>query len=292
MELRDIEIFLVLSEELHFARTADRLHVTASRVSHAIRTQERRIGARLFERTSRTVRLTLVGEQLARDLRPAYQQILDAIDAATTTAHTGPQTLTIGVMGPQSWMIRDLVDRFRHRHPTTRLVERDLNPIDPLTPLRSGTIDLAHLWLPVDEPDISTGPITHTSPLALILDAGHPYASRQALVLEDYGDLVFPAHRSPIPARMEAAFQPVRTPSGRPIPRGTTVDNWDDLLKAVHSGHIVAATAAEAAQFYPWPGLVYIPVRDAPPVRWGLAWRADDRNPLIRDLANAVDTGA
>ncbi|MFE7795361.1 LysR family transcriptional regulator [Streptomyces sp. NPDC057460] len=56
MELRDIGIFLTPAEELYFGRTAERLHVTPSRVSHAIKKQERRIGAPLFERTSCTVR--------------------------------------------------------------------------------------------------------------------------------------------------------------------------------------------------------------------------------------------
>ena len=46
MELRDIEVFLTLAEELHFGRTAERLHVTPARVSQAIKKQERAIGAR------------------------------------------------------------------------------------------------------------------------------------------------------------------------------------------------------------------------------------------------------
>lgn len=62
VELRDIEIFLVLAEELHFGRTAQRLHVSQARVSQAIKKQERRIGAELFTRTSRTVHLTEVGQ--------------------------------------------------------------------------------------------------------------------------------------------------------------------------------------------------------------------------------------
>ncbi|MCA2221070.1 helix-turn-helix domain-containing protein [Nonomuraea aurantiaca] len=58
MELRDIEIFLTLCEELHFGRTAERLHVTPARVSQAIKKQERRVGAALFERDNRRVALT------------------------------------------------------------------------------------------------------------------------------------------------------------------------------------------------------------------------------------------
>ena len=69
MELRDIEIFL--------------MHVSVARVSQAIKKQERRIGAGLFERTSRQVRLTPLGRQLRDDLLPGYQQIQSAIAKAT-----------------------------------------------------------------------------------------------------------------------------------------------------------------------------------------------------------------
>ncbi|MFI9103672.1 LysR family transcriptional regulator [Streptomyces fildesensis] len=288
MELRDIEIFLTLAEELHFGRTAERLHITPSRVSHVIKKQERRIGAPLFERTSRTVRLTPAGEQLSQALRPAYRQILDGIDEVSASVRGSGGTLTLGTMGPQGWMIRDTVERFQSRHPAVRLVHSELSTVDPLTPLRSGEIDVAHLWLPVREPDITVGPVTHTSPIMLIMATTHPYADRESVCLEDYGELTFLAHRSPIPASMEEVFQPFRTPSGRPIARGPEVAEWDDILKVISAGQAVGATAAEAARFYPWPNLVYVPVRDAAPCRWAFAWRTDSHNPLVRALAEAA----
>ncbi|MGW8882036.1 LysR family transcriptional regulator, partial [Streptomyces mirabilis] len=73
MELRDIEIFLTLAEELHFGRTAARLHVSPARVSQAIKKQERRIGGALFDRTSHHVRLTPLGRQLYDDLLPVHR---------------------------------------------------------------------------------------------------------------------------------------------------------------------------------------------------------------------------
>lgn len=289
MELREIEIFLTLAEELHFGRTAERLHITASRVSHAIKKQERRVGAPLFERTSRTVRLTPVGDQLYRSLHPAYRQIVDGIEEVAAAARTSGGTLTLATMGPQGWMIHDIIERFQGRHPGVQLVHRDLNPVDPLTRLRSGEIDVAHLWLPVREPAIVVGPITHTSPVVLALAVTHPYADRDSVCLEDYGDLTFVAHRSPLPASMEEVFQPFRTPSGRLVPRGPVVANWDDQLKAVTASQTVIACPAEAARFYPWPNLVYLTVRDAPPCRWAFAWHTANDNPLIRALTAATD---
>jgi len=78
MERRDAEIFLTLAEELHFGRTAERLFVSQARVSQSIKKLERRIGAPLFERTSRHVALTPIGRQLHRDIGPAYRRISGA----------------------------------------------------------------------------------------------------------------------------------------------------------------------------------------------------------------------
>lgn len=107
MELRDIEIFLTLADELHFGRTAERLHISQPRVSQAIKQQERRIGAPLFERSSRKVALTPIGERFHADLKLGYRHIQDAVSAATAAArgHTG--TLTLGTMGALAHAIED-----------------------------------------------------------------------------------------------------------------------------------------------------------------------------------------
>jgi DNA-binding transcriptional LysR family regulator len=285
MELRDIEIFLALAEELHFGRTAQRLHVTRSRVSHAIKQQERRIGAALFERTSRTVRLTPAGEQLYQVLRPAYQGIMDGIEKVSASVGETGGTLTLGTTGPQAWMISHIAERFKARYPAVQLVHRDLNPLDPITPLREGKLDVAHLWLPVGEPDITVGPITHISPIVLTMAAIHPYADRESVSMEDYGDLTFVSHQGLLPASMEKTFQPVRTPSGRLIARGPVVSSWYDILRAASSGQAVIPLAAENARFYPWPNLVYRPVRDAPPALFAFAWHTANTNPAIRAFA-------
>ncbi|WP_030443581.1 LysR family transcriptional regulator [Actinoplanes subtropicus] len=86
MELRDIEIFLTLAEELHFGRTAERLRVSSARVSQSIKQQERRIGGALFERTSRSVRLTPLGRRFRDRLDAGYREIAAGLDEAATIA--------------------------------------------------------------------------------------------------------------------------------------------------------------------------------------------------------------
>jgi hypothetical protein len=91
---------------------------------------------------------------------------------------------------------------------------------------------------------------------------------------------------------MEETFQPFRTPSGRLVPRGPVVATWDDELKAVTGGHAVIAAAAEATGFYSRPGLVWVPVRDAPRCQWAFVWRTADQNPLIRAFTAAAADAA
>ena len=78
VELRELRIFLMLVEELHFGRTAERLGISQPGVSEAVRVLESRLGVKVFDRTSRRVHLTPAGEDLKRHLAPA----LAALDQA------------------------------------------------------------------------------------------------------------------------------------------------------------------------------------------------------------------
>jgi DNA-binding transcriptional LysR family regulator len=84
----ELRALLTLADEYHFARTAERLGLTPSRASQLIRKLETRIGAPLFDRTSRRVQLTPVGSQLCRELRPVYDQIANAKTTARRTSRT------------------------------------------------------------------------------------------------------------------------------------------------------------------------------------------------------------
>jgi DNA-binding transcriptional LysR family regulator len=83
VELRDIEIFLTLAEELHFGRAAERLHVSQARISQAVNQQERRLGGARFDRSNRRqIRLTPLGRQLRDDLQPIYAGLHDSLERA------------------------------------------------------------------------------------------------------------------------------------------------------------------------------------------------------------------
>jgi DNA-binding transcriptional LysR family regulator len=165
--------FQTLAEELHFRRTAERLHVSQARVSQAIKKQERRIGGALFERTSRQVTLTPLGRQLHDDLRAGYDTIQAGLARATGAARGVTGTLRIGTMGAVSHLIRQLVDHFLIHNPGCDVMVPEIHFSDPFGPLRRNEADIVVLWRPVREPDLIEGSIVLTEGRALAVCAGH-----------------------------------------------------------------------------------------------------------------------
>ncbi|WP_219951624.1 LysR family transcriptional regulator [Dickeya zeae] len=79
-ELTDLNIFATLAEELNFTRAAIRLETSQSALSHALKRLEKRLGVRLLARTTRQVTLTQAGEQLYKNLRPAFDSIAEGLN--------------------------------------------------------------------------------------------------------------------------------------------------------------------------------------------------------------------
>ncbi|NUT35339.1 MAG: LysR family transcriptional regulator [Hamadaea sp.] len=291
MELRDIEIFLVLADELHFGRAADRLHVSPARVSQAIKKQERRIGGPLFERTSRHVALTPLGRQLRADLQVAYKLLHDGIETAAAAARGQTGTLTLGTLVNHAAKITPVVDLFRSRHPDCELRIREITFSDPFTALRSGHIDVALLWLPVREPDLTAGPVVHIEPMSLAVATTHPLAARDVVEVEDLAGLTVPASESAIPDYWEYAHTPRTTPAGHPIHRGVAVATVEEALTVIAAGDLVALIGRHAVTSHPRPGITYVPVSDAHHLRYAPIWRTAAESPLVRAFAQAARDG-
>ncbi|CAM5287665.1 LysR family transcriptional regulator OS=Streptomyces tendae OX=1932 GN=GUR47_32225 PE=3 SV=1 [Streptomyces tendae] len=289
MEMRDIEIFLTLTEELHFGRTATRLYVSQARVSQAIKAQERRIGGPLFVRSSRSVRLTPLGERLARELRVGYDGIQRALAEATATAGRVEGTLTIGVMGALGHELAPLVSRFTARHPGCRVDFREVHFSDPFTALRQGRTDAALLWLPVREPDLTVGPVVLTEGRVLAVGADHVLAGRAEAGLEDLGDHPVPALGWELPESWTAAMLPARTPLGRPVaPAGPPVTSFHEVLTHVAAGTGVCPLNAHVLRYYTHPGVRFVPMPDAPATEWALVRRTGAEPAPLRAFAGFV----
>src|SRR5438445_13334887 len=123
MDIREVEAFLAVAEELHFGRAATKLHVTTSRVSQSVRSLERRVGAPLFERSTRRVNLTPLGERLLADLRPAYLGMEAALRTARGIARQQSASLRVAFATSMPRLIcTEVIEAFQEHHPHCRVL--------------------------------------------------------------------------------------------------------------------------------------------------------------------------
>ncbi|WP_137991572.1 LysR family transcriptional regulator [Streptomyces vilmorinianum] len=292
LERHELEAFLTLAEELHFGRTAERLGVSTGRISQTVKKLERRVGTPLFERTSRSVRLTPVGSRLRDDLRPAHRQILAALERATAAGRGVHGTLRAGFAAPWNGeLLTAAADAFLARHPGCEIQVREV-PLDGgFRPLHDGELDLQLTAFPVREPGLTSGPVLTTEPRVLLVPAAHPLARRKSVGLEDLADLAglpLITAAGANPGYWLDTHYPRRTPAGAVIPRGPVAASWQEVLSHVSAGSGVSLGAARGAQYHPRPGIAYVPVRDAPPVEYGLVWPAAAENALTRAFVAVV----
>jgi DNA-binding transcriptional LysR family regulator len=274
VELREIEIFLALAEELHFGRTAERLYLSQARVSQAIRALERFVGGRLFERTSRRVRLTPLAEVLVERLRPAYQEINQAFQSARDLAGgiVGELRLAVPSLAAGGPAIGRIIATFERRYPGSRVLVQETGSVDALADLRRGELDLMVVWLPVSQPDLTIGPGLTRQERALLVRQGHPLAARGHATVEDLADHPVSHMEGILLPETAEAWIGRRTPSGRAIETRPLGGGAVHTLAMVASGAIVHPTVASFSDHYRHPEVTQVPLQGLPPAESALAW--------------------
>jgi DNA-binding transcriptional LysR family regulator len=291
VERREIEIFLAVADELHFTRAAERLRVSTARVSQTIKQLERRVGVPLFERSSRRVALTPVGQRLYEDLRPAYEQIQTGVERAVRAGREVRGRLRVGFVGAAAGQfVLDAARVFQARHPDCDVQIRENQVTDAFGPLRADEIDVLLTTLPVSEPDLTTGPVLFCEDVLLAVSARHPFARRASIAFAEVTrDTVLGAPPGQ-PAYRDAATVAARTPDGRAVRRGPPFSTIQEMLALVGAGRGVYPVPAQALRFYVRPDVAYVPIPDAPPVEWVLVWRTAGNTPRIRAFGQAMRT--
>jgi len=276
MERQDIEVFLALAQELHFARTAQRLRVAPASVSQTIKKLERRFGAPLFTRTTRRVDLTPLGRQLLDELGPAYAQVQTAIARATATGHGTTGELNLGYMSAAvARLVLTLVDAFHARTPDCRVNIRETALADLYGPLRRTEVDLSILPLPVSEPDLTVGPVLLSEAAVLAVPTGHHLAERVHLTPGDLTGQTF-LFAQDLPGYWIEHHLPV----ARSAARITLLPGFQEILAYVTAGHGVAVVGAQAERLYPRPGLTFVPIAGGLTSDYALTWRTGDLGAL------------
>ncbi len=184
---------VAVAETNNFTRAAERCRVVQSALSHQIARLERELGARLFERTSRRVRLTPAGAAFL----PAARQCLDAAEraAAEVAAAVGEVRgrLAVGLIPTVAAVdIPGALRDFRRRYPQVRVSLRVGGSEHLAEQVGEGAVDVAFLGLPTTaRPQGVAARVLARDRLVAVVAPDHPLAGEPAVGLRRLSSEVF-----------------------------------------------------------------------------------------------------
>ncbi|MFE5402890.1 LysR family transcriptional regulator [Streptomyces sp. NPDC056580] len=186
MDLRQLEYFVAVAEEQNFTRAAERVHISQSGVSAQIRQLERELGAELFDRSARTVTLTVAGKAALEHARSALAAAGAVGQAVGEVTDLIRGRLTVGmVIGCTLTPLFDALATFHQAHPGVEisLVEDSSDRL--IEKVRASTIDLALIGAATAAPDGLEALTLISERLVAAVPAGHPLAKQRRVALRD-----------------------------------------------------------------------------------------------------------
>ncbi|WP_405667422.1 LysR family transcriptional regulator [Streptomyces sp. NBC_01166] len=273
MELRTLQYFVAVAEELHFGRAATRLHMSQPPLSRAIKQLEAELGALLLVRSPAGVTLTPVGTLLLDEAR-ALLDHADRVRMHVTAAAAGA-TITVGILGDSTDLAATrLAAAYRRSHPGIDIRIRDADLTDPTCGLRAGLVDVALTRAPFDETALTVREL-RSDPVGAVLRADDPLARRDSLRLADLSDrrwFQFPQGTDPLWRSYWNGGEPREGPVVRVVQECLQAVLWNGTVGLAPLGHDMPA------------GLAAVPLTDMAPSRVVAVWNEGDRNPLIRSF--------
>lgn len=262
INIRQLESFFAVAEELHFGRAAERLHLSPARVSDAVATLERRLSLRLFTRTTRRVSLTEHGQWFLERAQGPFAELQRLHDEARLRSGLGEvvvaYTPDLGHLLVPGLLVSGDEDQPRSTPPWKPTV---MHTADQLRALEAGTIDLGLCWSPPTLEFLSSTPLAEVAMVA-VLRKDDQFASREGVRLRDLGGrpiLLTPRGVNPV---IDAEIQSDLAAAGIPSAQVTEVPRTDEMALQVAAGRGVGLHPGTIAITSPVPGLVYRPIID------------------------------
>ncbi|WP_225830668.1 LysR family transcriptional regulator [Streptomyces sp. NK08204] len=279
MELRQLAYFIAVAEELHFGRAADRLHIVQSAVSQQIQRLERELGADLFDRSPRRVRLTAAGERLL----PEARAVLAAVEKARACVVV-PAGLRVGTSTGLGTHLDRVLAAFAERAPDVPVELVSLPVGERLARVAAGRLDAAFVRAAEPPPGVRVLPLW-PDPLVAALPAAHPLAARAEIDVADLAELplALTARRNN-PALVDLVVGACHTAGFEPLP-GPAGGSLQDTLATIGAGSLWTVVYASHARVLHTPRVAYVPFRGAGlALPTGLAVRTADPGPHLQQL--------
>lgn len=290
MEVTEAKAFIVLAEELHFGRAAERLKMGQPPLSRLIQRLERSLGTQLFNRTSRQVELTVAGKTLiepARDLVAASERAIESVKS-TITGQVG--TVSLGFAGASSNAeVAALARELALRAPRLRFeVQSSQFADDSLKKVLDQSLDFAiGLWefLPSELDALHLS----DDEALIALPKNHPQARHDTIQMAKLAQDPWINLPGGYNSALQNRFRQLTLNAGFVPRRNQTVpDSWTVML-LVGLGMGASLTLSSVASSIPADDVKFLQVEDPSntPLPLRLVWRRDALNPVLETV---IDT--
>jgi len=185
MDLRHLNYFLVLAEELHFGRAAERLNISQPPLSRMIQQIENELGVLLFERTKRSVMLTSAGKELLQDAKLMVQQMQTVKKRLSFFGKGEAGTIRIGYVGAvMHTELPSLLANYIKQFPNINLQFEEQPNNNLLHGLNNGTLDVAFVrtWL---HPENLQEKLLFSEQFVAVVQANHSLAKKNKISVKE-----------------------------------------------------------------------------------------------------------
>jgi DNA-binding transcriptional LysR family regulator len=184
MNTDDLEWFVALAEAPHMTRAAEQLNTTQPTLSRSLARLEHEIGAPLFDRVNRRLRLNASGEILLQHARRSLLELRSATEQIRSARDPDRGTVRLAFLhSVATWLAPELIRGFRARAPQVQFVLTQAATYELENLVAEGVVDLAVTGPRPDTADLAWHPI-HTEELCLVVPRDHRLAGRARVGIE------------------------------------------------------------------------------------------------------------
>lgn len=288
-ELSQLRCFVVVAEELHFGRAALRLHLTQPPLSRQIQLLENRLGVRLLERSSRSVRLTNVGRGFLSDARHILRLAEDSATAVRRAAQGESGQVTIGFTSDSGYgVMPGVISRCRARLPEVAIHLREMVIREQIDGLAHGALDLALLRPNASLEEFASRRIM-CEPLVAALPETHPLAHGSNPAMGDFDGIPFIMYSPTEALYLHDLVASLFSLAGVKPKYGQFTAQIHSILALVAAG-VGVALVPETATRLQFAGVAFRRVRNVRttrPAELYIAWRRENDNPARQSVLEA-----
>ncbi|MEW9699657.1 LysR family transcriptional regulator [Paenibacillus sp. SI8] len=288
MELRQVNYFIAVAEELHFGRAASRVGIAQPALSQQIIQLERELGGKLLIRTKRSVKLTEAGQLFLDEVKVLAAQSDHAIQTVKRALSGESGTLAVGFVESTVWDILPQVIRaYRACYPEVDVNLHTLNSSAQIRALQDGSLSVGIVGVPLDQPELQFHVIREES-VRIALPIDHRLADKPEIAMSDLeGEPFISTTRETGTAYYDAMIHICMKAGISPHIIQTAV-NMVTVLSLVSSGMGIAMVHESAVHLR--NDIAYRPIQgvNEPVYRISLAWRKRDISPILQGFLNVI----